>query len=113
MKTREEIKRWLLKNCVDDLGNLNLTSLDFSDFDGDVDISLMKVKKNLYQSRHQVVGDLVQIRQEVSGDFLNHKLADNEEWEDCGFWVKRVKKLKEISVEELEKMGYKLKKEEE
>lgn len=36
MKTKEEIKRWLLRHCVDKDGDLDLSCLDFSDFGGDV-----------------------------------------------------------------------------
>lgn len=54
MKTKEEIKRWLLSNCVDDDGDLDLTDLDFSDFGGNVHISGMKVGKSLYQNCQEV-----------------------------------------------------------
>ena len=111
MKSIEEIRDYLLKHRVDERGDLDLMGLDFSDFDGDVDISLMKVKKSLYQSNHQVGNDLLQIRQEVGRDFINHKLKEDEEWVDKGNWVKRVKKLKSITLEELEEMGYKLEEE--
>ena len=39
MKNKEEIKEWLLKNAVDEDGDLNLSELDFSDFAGDGDSS--------------------------------------------------------------------------
>lgn len=32
MKTREEIKKWILENCVDGDGDIDLRGLDFSDF---------------------------------------------------------------------------------
>ena len=37
--TAKEITEWLLENCVGSDGNLVLSNLDFSDFDGDVYIS--------------------------------------------------------------------------
>jgi hypothetical protein len=49
MRTRKGITEWLLENCVDRNGDLNLSLLDFSAFDGDVYISQMKVKESLYQ----------------------------------------------------------------
>ena len=52
MKTKEQIKKWLLENCVSESGKLDLSGLDFSDFDETVDISKMKVKKNLLQNKH-------------------------------------------------------------
>lgn len=36
MKTKKEIKKWLLKNCINYIGNLDLSELDFSDFKGNV-----------------------------------------------------------------------------
>lgn len=56
MLTKQEIKDWLLKNAVNDEGDLDLADLDFSDFDGDVLIYNMKVKKSLQQS-FQIVGE--------------------------------------------------------
>lgn len=65
MKTKQEIKKWLLKNCINWEGNLDLTDLDFSDFNGDIFISRMKVKRNLIQSSQKVSGSLIQNSQEV------------------------------------------------
>ena len=66
MKTKQQIKKWLLKNCVDKDGDLFLDGLDFSDFDGDVYIGKMKVKKNLFQDKQRVYGCLMQSDQIVS-----------------------------------------------
>lgn len=75
MKSKEEIKKWLLENCVDSIGDLNLSSLDFSDFDGDIYTSNMKVKKDLYQSHQAVGGSLTQDCQKVVGNiFQNEEL---------------------------------------
>ena len=107
MKKKEEIKEWLLANCVDEDGDLDLMNLDFSDFDGDVWLSQMKVKKNLHQDRHEVGEDLNQYCQCVKGNFYNHKLDDDEKWVNCDYWrVQRVKKLKEVTAEELKDLGY-------
>lgn len=62
---KQEIKAWLLANCLDKYGDLDLTSLDFSDFEGDVKLSDMKVKKNLFQGHQTVEGSLYQGCQEV------------------------------------------------
>lgn len=67
MKTKEEIKKWLLKNCIDERGNLDLSGLDFSDFDGMVLMDSMKVKTNLIQSYQEVGGCLHQNSQKVGG----------------------------------------------
>ena len=144
MKTIKEIKNWLLENAVDHSGDLDLSDLDLSDFNGNVYINHMKVKRSLYQdyqkvgenlfqnvqkvgkdlfqnnqdvdgSLHQyyqkIGGSLHQYGQKVGGDFYNHKLNNDEYWEEKRDCVVRIKKLKEITLEELEKMGFKLKEE--
>lgn len=111
MKTKQEIKEWLLANCINKYGILDLSELDFSDADISVDISIMRVKHNLYQCYQKVDGSLFQDNQKVKGDFYDHKLRKNQEWKNFGPCVKRVKKLKEISLEEVEELGYKLKEE--
>lgn len=122
MKSIEEIRDWLLKNAVDDDGNLNLRGLNLSNFDGNVYIDFMKVKRSLHQDYqdvgeslwqgYQKVGEnLYQDGQTVGKDFYNHKLENNEYWDESEFYVVRRKKLKEITLEELEKMGFKLKEE--
>lgn len=90
MKTIKEVKQWLLENRKDTFGNLDLSNLDFSDFDGNVFINNMKVKKTLNQS-YQEVGDvlyqefqrvdkdLFQHHQQVGGELLqnNQKVKEN------------------------------------
>lgn len=120
-KAKQEIRDWLLENATDDEGNLDLSDLDFSNFNGNVLIDNMKVKKSLsqrcqevgedLQQDHQKVGEsLRQHNQKVGKYFYNHKLNNDEYWEDCGPYVIRTRK-KEITLEELEKMGFKLKEE--
>src|SRR5574344_56015 len=78
---------------------------------GDLDQS-WQTAKNLYQSRQTVNGDLYQNWQEVSKDLISQKLKEDEKWVDfqgSDYAVIRTKKLKEISKDELAKMGYKLK----
>lgn len=70
MKTKEELKNYLLENYVDEYGDLILSGLDFSDFDGDVFIDNMRVKGDLFQSKYRVQGDLFQYKHEVQGDLL-------------------------------------------
>ena len=68
MKNKEEIKEWLLRNAVDEDGDLDLSGLDFSEFGGYVNISGMKVKGDLYQRDQEVKGDLIQNYQKVQGN---------------------------------------------
>lgn len=72
MLSKAEIKKWLLENCVNTKGDLILTGLDFSDFDGNVYISGMKVKKNLCQDCQTVGQDLWQDRQKVGQDLCQN-----------------------------------------
>ena len=72
IKNKEEIKEWLLNNCLTKKGDLDLSGLDFSDFNGYVDISEMKVKGDLYQSYQKVEGDLFQGNQEVKSDLIQN-----------------------------------------
>lgn len=67
MISNEELKKFLLENRVDKNGNLDLIGLDFSDFDGDVSISDMRVKKDLFQVCQKVGGNLWQTHQQVKG----------------------------------------------
>ena len=60
MKSKEAIKDWLLENAVDYNGDLDLTFLDFSDFDGNILMSGMKVRGHLFQDYQMVEGDLFQ-----------------------------------------------------
>lgn len=90
MKSKK-IKKWLLNNCIDKNGDLDLTGLDFSDFEGNIDISGMKVKKYLTQKGHVVERDLFQGDQEVKGTLyqveivasptVNHDFKDPEHWD--------------------------------
>ena len=111
MKSIGEIKEWLLENAVNDEGDLYLVGLDLSDFDGDVYISSMKVKNDLFQS-FQIVGkNLYQTFQNVREDFYNHKLEKNEYWDESKFYVVRRKKLQKITKQKLAEMGYELEEE--
>ena len=65
MLSKEETKKWLLNNCINENGDLDLSGLDLSDFKGNVDISSWKVGGNLFQDYQEVGGDLYQGDQEV------------------------------------------------
>ena len=77
MKTINEIKQWLLKNAVNEDGDLVLSDLDLSDFEGNVYIHGWKVKHSLDQSEQQVGGNLIQNYQVVDGDiYQNYQVVD-------------------------------------
>lgn len=119
MKSIEEIRDWLLANAVNNEGDLYLVGLDLSNFDGDVFISKMKVKNDLYQN-FQIVGkdllqycqdvgkSLYQDSQKVGEKFYNHKLKKDEYWEEYEDYVVRTKRHKKITKQQLAEMGYEL-----
>lgn len=116
MKTKEEIRDWLLENTIDEHGVLDIQGLDFSGFKGDVDISFMKVKGDLFQESQKVQGSLYQENQEVKGNLYqgyqevqgDYACKDVQVKGDI-FVTKPTKLLKPITIEQLAEMGYKLK----
>lgn len=84
MKTKEEIKQWLLENCVEENGDLDLSGLDFSDFDGDIYIGRMIVKGSLYQEKQIVKGDLIQSNQLVGKGLYEGCSSANKEFRRRG-----------------------------
>ena len=118
MKTKTEIKEWLLDNAVDEDGDLMINDLDFSDFEGGVYISSMKVRGDLYQSNQEVQGSLYQSNHEVQGNLsqgsqevkgnLHNK---NSQYGGNLYETPSTKLLKEVTAEELAELGYKLKEE--
>lgn len=105
MKTKEEIREWLLDNAVDEYGDLDLSGLDFSDFEVDVYISNMKVQGNLFQSGQEVQGSLDQCGQKVQGHLYNK----NNKYGEYLYEEPSTKLLKEITLKELAELGYTLK----
>lgn len=65
MLTPKEAKKLLLDNFTDEDGNLNISNIDLSDFEGDVYLSGWKVKRNLFQGFQDVGRDLSQYSQKV------------------------------------------------
>lgn len=67
MKTKEEIRDWLLNNCLDEEGNLILSNLDFSNFEGDVYMNGLKVKHSLHLNFQEIGGDVGQVGCTIAG----------------------------------------------
>lgn len=124
-KTIGEVKCWLLDNRVDEDGNLILTGLDFSNFDGDVYIDNMKVKKDLRQCKQEVGGSIFQNHQVAKGYLFQKKQNVGEslfqgESKVYGNYESKASEVageiteersvgmrfKKITRDELEKMGY-------
>ena len=71
--TIKDLKKIMLDNFINEYGDLDISGLDFSDFDGDVIINRMKVKKNLFQNCQQVGSDLLQGYQQVGNDLFQNR----------------------------------------
>lgn len=68
--TKEELVQLIKENFTDENGHIDLRGLDFSDFNKDIDISNMKVKGNLYQTKQEVGKILFQGGQKVGGKII-------------------------------------------
>lgn len=66
--TKRELVKLMMDNFMDEFGVLDLSELDFTEFDCSVNISHMKTNKNLYQYKQVVQGNLFQDFQKVGGD---------------------------------------------
>ena len=65
--TKQELVELMIENFTDEYGALDLSGLDFTEFNCSVDISHMKVSGTLVQNNQKVQGDLFQNNQEVQG----------------------------------------------
>ena len=102
MKTITELRDYLLKNYVDDYGDLDLMGLDFSDFNGNVFISCMKVKGHLFKNGCEVGGDFYQENLIVKGDYVCRGVKVGGDI----YVDKPTELLKKVTMEELTEMGY-------
>ena len=127
MKKTEELRNYLLENYVSEDGDLILSGLDFSDFDGNVYIDGMKVKGNLSQCGHEIQGSLYQCGHEVQGHLSQHGhevqgdlfqsrhevqgnlFNENNKYGGDLYEEPSTKLLKEVTAEELAELGYTLK----
>lgn len=78
MKSKQAIKEWILENCIDEDGDINLTGLDFSDFEGNVYLSGMQVKNDLHINAFLIGGDLWQTYLSVGGKVYGKVFKDKE-----------------------------------
>lgn len=68
MKKINEIRDWLLDNAVDEKGNLVLVGLDFSNFNGNIDLRAIKAKGDVDVSYMDVGGNLAAEGKIVGGN---------------------------------------------
>ena len=133
-----ELRDYLLKNYVNAYGDLDITSLDFSDFNGNIYLWNMKVKGDLFQSNLEVQGNLHQGSQKVQGtlhqddqevqgnlsqsfqtvqgtlyqsgqEVKGDYICKNVKVQGNIDFEEPIKILKPITLEELAKLGYELK----
>ncbi len=68
--TIKDLEKIMLENFVNEYGNLDISGLDFSEFNGNINISRMKVKGDLFQYNQKVGGHLFQCNQKVSRNLI-------------------------------------------
>ena len=66
--TKEELVKLMIDNFSNENGYLDLSGLDFSEYDCDINIGHMKAPKNLFQDCQAVKSSLFQDDQNVVGD---------------------------------------------
>ncbi len=81
--TIEEKRNWILEHCLDEDGDIDLKGLDFSDFEGNIYLNHMKVKKKLYQRDQNIQGDLYQCCQKVQGDLFQDRQTVQKDLYQC------------------------------
>lgn len=74
-----EITKWILENCVDENGDVDISCLNFWNFEGNVKMCNIKVKHNLYQNMQIVGGDLHQNYQYVEGAIYQERQTSVQE----------------------------------
>ena len=100
-KTINEVKYCLLENRLNEKGNLDLRGLDFSDFNGNVSVGAMKVKKHLFQDGQEVGKTLFQDSQKVKGNL--YQLNQNVEG---SLYQEEIKSYTKNEIEAI--LGYKI-----
>lgn len=72
MKTTKQKTKLVMKYFSDKNGNIDLSGLDFSSYSISVNISNMKVRRNLIQSCQEVGGTLYQEEQQALNDLYQN-----------------------------------------
>lgn len=81
--SKEEKVKWILENCINECGDIDLSGLDFSNFDGNVNISKMKVNGSLFQYDQNVKYFLKQNFQTMGCDlYQDHQQVGGHLWQD-------------------------------
>ena len=70
--TPEEKKEWILQNCIDHKGDIDLMDLDFRDVNANVFLNWMKVKRSIYQTDQEAGSDIIQSYQKAGGDIIQY-----------------------------------------
>lgn len=74
--TKQELVELMIENFTNEYGTLDLSELDFTKFDCDVNISGMEVARNLVQEYQKVQGNLYQMYQEVQGEIFQEQVEN-------------------------------------
>lgn len=84
LSKKEILVQFLLNNYMDEKGNINISDLDFGEFEGAVIITGIKSKGDVFQYWHKNGGDVIQWGHENLGDIAQSKhenAGDIEQYE--------------------------------
>lgn len=76
--TIEELRDLIVREFMTEHGEIDISGLDFSMYDCDVQINLMKVKGNLWQCCNEVGGNLSQSGHRVTGTLYQNVSSAKE-----------------------------------
>ena len=102
MKSKEEIKKWLLENAVNKRGELDLSGLDFSGFTGSLDFSGIKTRYTIYnyEQKARVIYNQRQKATTICNNEQKAKRIDNVSQEAQSIYgthnAKRIEAIKDL-----------------
>ena len=76
-KTKTQIKNWILKNCINDDGYVDLSNLDFEDIGIDLSEIRAKVISNNFQEAYEIYNTHQKAKNEIYNGYQKSKLINN------------------------------------
>ena len=74
MKTKTQIKKWILENCIDKNGTIDLSNLDF----GDRRINLSEIRAKVISNNYQEAKEIYNTHQKAQEIYNNFQKAEKE-----------------------------------
>ena len=107
MKSKKDIVKWLLKNCVDANGNININNLDFGEFRGSILQGKYTCKGDIFQGGHKNRGLVYQSEHANKGcihqsHHENYSYIVQKEHKNTGYiFQQQTRKQKDYDPDEL------------